>query len=104
MSLRTIFRELYAAAQARAAPGQRGEAVRQLGRGARIAVRVQGRRRQVLLGRSGVFVSEEEVATFRRDGDIPEIADATQYVTAGNWHTVALTWEEPPGLFDEEES
>lgn len=103
MSLPKIFTELYAEAAAREAPGHHGEAVKQLGRGARVAVRVRGRRRQVLLGRAGVFVSEDEVTTFRRDGRVPETAERTDYTTAGNWFTVALTWEEPPGLFDEEE-
>ena len=102
MSLQRVFATLYAEARGREAPGQRGEALKQLQHGAQVTVRVQGRRRQVLLGRAGTFVSETEVATFRRDGEIPEDAERSEFVTAGGWYTVALTWDEAPGLFDEE--
>lgn len=103
MSLPKIFAELYAEAAARATPSQRGESFKRLQQGATITVRSQGRRRQVLLGRQLAPVGEVEIETFRRDGRIPADAERRDY-QAGPWHYVALTWEEPPGLFDEEET
>lgn len=99
MSLTRVFDQLYADAAARERPDARGEAVKRLGRGATITVRVQGRRRQVLLGRQLAPVGEAEVDTFRRDGAIPADAERRDY-RAGPWHYVALTWEAAPSLFD----
>ncbi len=96
--LRRVFETLYAEALARAADDRRGEASRRLGNGATVAVRAQGVRRQVLLGRQGAPVGEAEVVTFRRDGGVPGDAERRDYA-AGRWHYVALTWEEGPGLF-----
>ncbi|HMQ29168.1 MAG TPA: hypothetical protein PKD53_00505 [Chloroflexaceae bacterium] len=95
MSLFHIFKELYATAIA----GR--PAFRRLKSGATIKVRAKGRRRQVILGRAGAPVGEGEEQTFRRDGEIPDAAARQEY-QSGPWHYVALTWEEPPGLFDEE--
>lgn len=103
MSLVHIFKELYATAAARDTPHTAGESFRKLKNGATIKVKAQGRRRQVILGRAGAPVGEGEEQTFRRDGEIPADAERQEF-QAGPWHYVALTWTEPPGLFDEEES
>lgn len=101
MSLFHIFKELYAAAAHRPDTGRPGESFRKLKNGATIKVRAAGRRRQVILGRAGAPVGAGEEQTFRRDGEIPADADRQEY-QSGPWHYVALTWTEPPGLFDEE--
>lgn len=97
MSLPTLFRRLYAEAE------QRGEAFAKLQQGATVKVRAAGRKRQVILGRCGAPVGDGEETTFRRDGRIPEGAGRVAYEpTSAGWHYVALTWEEEPGLFDDE--
>jgi hypothetical protein len=100
MSLRSIFSERYAAAAALQTAEKPGEAFTQLKQGAAITVRVQGRKRQVILSRHKVFVSEAEIATFRRDGRIPPDATRADYTTRrdGRCH-VALTWEEAQSSF-----
>ena len=97
MSLPRLFTELYAAAVTTGRP-----AFRRLRQGATVKVRVDGRRRQVILGRQGAPVGEAEEATFRRDGRVPDDAARVAYdPTPDRWHYVAYTWEEPPGLFDD---
>lgn len=97
MSLPSLFRRLYAEAE------HRGEAAAALQQGATVKVRAAGRKRQVILGRRGVPVGDAEETTFRRDGRIPEGATRVAYEpTSAGWHYVALTWEEEPGLFDDE--
>ena len=100
MSLRSIFSELYKEAAARATADAPGEAIKYLGQGAEITVRSQGRKRQVILSRRGVFVSETEVATFRRDGQIPPDAVQTAYASRDDRKHIVLTWEAPPTLFE----
>jgi hypothetical protein len=99
MSLRSIFSERYAEATARQRDDAPGEAFAQLKQGAAITVRVQGRRRQVILSRHKVFVSEAEIATFRRDGRIPPDATRADYTSRDGRCHVALTWEEPQTSF-----
>lgn len=97
MSLPGLFRRLYAEAE------QRGEAFASLQQGATVKVRAAGRKRQVILGRRGVPVGDGEEVTFRRDGRIPQGAERLAYEpTPAGWHYVAYTWEEEPGLFDDE--
>jgi hypothetical protein len=102
MTLRTIFEELYANAAIRATAERPGESFRQLGKGAAILVRAQGRKRQVILSRRGAPVGEAEIATFRRDGQIPEHAARVDYPATRRMHFTALTWEEAQlDLFDD---
>lgn len=101
MTLRSTFRELYATAAARAAGDTPGEAYRVLGKGATIRVRVLGRQRQVILGRQRVPVSEAEITTFRRDGDIPPDATRRDWPrTPAGWCFVELRWEAPAQLWE----
>ena len=100
MTLRSIFREGYALAAQRQTPDRPGEYYRGLAGGADIRIRAQGRKRQVILGRRRVAVSEEEIRTFRRDGEIPEHAARRDYVARGGWRYVALTWEAPATLWE----
>ena len=103
MSLTAIFEELYATAAARATDDAPGESLRMLRQGAEVRVRVQGRRRQVILGRARVPVGEVEVATFRRDGQIPGHAERQDWPrTRRGWCYISLTWEtDQIGLFDD---
>jgi hypothetical protein len=101
MTLRAIFREMYATAAARQAGDQPGESYRVLAGGAEVRVRVLGKKHQVVLSRRRVFVSEEEIRTFRRDGGIPEGATRKDYKTPRDKRRhVALTWEAQATLFD----
>lgn len=102
MSLPAIFAELYASAAARQAADRPGEALRMLRQGAQVRVRVCGRRRQVILGRARVPVSEAEIATFRRDGQIPDHAARQDWPkTRRGWCYISLRWEEGQiDLFD----
>lgn len=98
MSLPRIFVQLYGEAATTGRP-----AFKRLEKGATIKVRVSGRRRQVILGRNSVPVGDDEEASFRRDGRIPPDAERVAYPpTSDGWHYVAYTWEELPGLFDDE--
>lgn len=98
MSLPRLFTRLYGEAATTGRP-----AVVRLQQGATVKVRVANRKHQVILGRRGVAVGEVEEATFRRDGRIPESAARVAYdPTPDGWHYVAYTWEEPPGLFDDD--
>lgn len=100
MSLRSTFRAMYAAAAACQAGETPGEAYRVLKGGAEIRVRVAGKKHQVVLSRHRVFVSEDEIRTFRRDGDIPEHATRENYRTRDTRCHVALTWEAPATLWE----
>ena len=101
MSLRTTFTRLYKEAEARQTSERPGEAFASLDKGADIRVRVQGRRRQVILGRQRVHVSDHEIATFREHGRIPpEAEQRTWPKTAKGWCYVDLQWEAPPSMFE----
>jgi hypothetical protein len=99
MTLRSTFTRLYAEAAARQRDDAPGESYAALRHGADIKVRVQGRRRQIILGRQGAPVGEGEIVTFRRDGSIPPEATRADY-QARRWHYVALSWEAAPSLFE----
>lgn len=98
MSLPTLFRRLYGEAATTGRP-----AFARLQQGATIKIRVSGRRRQVILGRHLVPVGEKEEETFRRDGQIPPDAERAEFAAKDGWQYVTYTWEEPPGLFDDEQ-
>jgi hypothetical protein len=100
MTLRSIFAERYAEAAARETAERPGESYVALRNGATIRVRVQGRRRQVILGRARVPVSEAEIATFCRDGQIPADAERRDYADRRGWQFVALRWEAPATLWE----
>jgi hypothetical protein len=97
MTLATLFQRLTAEAIAR------GEAFARLKQGATVKIRARDRARQVILGRRPQPVGEVEERTFREHGKIPADAARAAYgPTPDGWHYVAYTWEEPPGLFDEQ--
>lgn len=101
MSLRKIFEELYKDATARETPERPGEADAALKQGATVKVRVRGRERQVILGRPRVYVSEQEIRTFRTHGDIPPDAERRDWPpTAKGWCYVELRWEAPATLWE----
>lgn len=101
MSLRTVFKELYAAAEQRQTAARPGEALRVLKQGAEVTVRAQGRRRQVILSRRRVPVSEVEIKTFMRDGEIPDHAVRRDWPkTARGWCYVDFIWETPATLWE----
>lgn len=101
MTLRSTFKELYATAEARQAEDRPGEAYKVLGKGATVKVRVRGRERQVILGRQKVYVSEQEIITFRAHGDIPPDAERRDWPkTAKGWCFVELKWEAPLTMWE----
>jgi hypothetical protein len=100
MTLRSTFTRLYAEASARQTAERPGESYVALRQGATVRVRVRGRERQVILGRPRVSVSEAEIVTFRRDGQIPPDAARTDYADARGWRYVALRWEAPAQLWE----
>jgi hypothetical protein len=101
MTLRSVFADLFVEASARQRGGVYGDAYKALRGGADIRVRVLGQRRQIILGRRGAPVGETEVATFRRDGGVPDDAARRDYAAPSAWHYVALTWAAPPPMFPE---
>lgn len=54
------------------------------------------RRRQLLISRAGVEPGDVELATFRRDGRVPEHAEEARYWRErDDRHTVTYTWDAP---------
>lgn len=90
MTLRRVFDDLYAAA------ALQGEASRQLAGGAALRVRVEGRRRQVILSQTGAPLGLVELTTFEAHGRIPEDATAVCWLPSpgGVWR-VSYSWETP---------
>jgi hypothetical protein len=95
MTLRSVFATLFAEASARQRGGVYGDAYKALRGGADIRVRVMDQRRQIILGRRGAPVGETEIATFRRDANVPDDAERRDYAAPSGWHYVALRWEAP---------
>ena len=101
MTLRSVFAGLFAEATARQAGGVYGDAYKALRGGADIRVRILGQRRQIILGRRGAPVGETEIATFRRDANVPDDATRCDYAAPSGWHYVALSWTAPAPMFPE---
>lgn len=98
MSLSSLFKRLLAEAEAG------GSAFARLQQGATVRIRARGRKRQVILGRRSVPVGDVEERTFRDHGKIPADAERAAFdPTPDGWHYVSYTWEEPAGLFDNDE-
>jgi hypothetical protein len=103
MTLRSVFAVLFAEATARQREATPGTAYKALRGGADIRVlRVLGQRRQIILGRRGAPVGETEIATFRRDANVPDDATRRDYINRQGWHRVALSWAAPAPMFPED--
>ena len=96
MTLRDRYARALSAALARETPEQPGvSAWEKLQNGAQFAVKVHGRRRQVILARQHTPVGfPTEEATFCRHFEVPSFARRQDLGRAADgWYKVAYTWE-----------